>query len=227
MIQKDYFMKIAEMLSAVIARMVLKKDLKKFDEAENELEEASMSIAGMDMKLIKLFSAEDLIKLVKTSDLFAGKCIASAELLYEYGKLKEETGILAESADSYLKSFRLFIEAVLSKDLPDNAPYIKKIEELLLKINPETFSGEMYLQLLDYFALTNRFSKFEDTAFEFMNYIEENDTDLDLEKAFLKITNFYNKLKSLPEEELLKGNLSKTEVEESLEEILIFKNKKL
>lgn len=225
MIQKDYFMKIAEMLATVIAKVLLKKDQKKFIEAEQELEEASLSIAGIDLKLVKLFSAEDLIKLIKTSDLFAGKCIASAELLYEYGKLKELTGNSQESIDSYLKSVQLFIEAVISKDLPDNSTYILKIEELIPKVNASEVTNKMNLRLLDYYALTKQFSKYEDTAFDLLENFDNSDIESDVSETYTKIIRYFQKLKSLPEEELLNGNLSKAEVEEALEEILLLQNK--
>lgn len=219
-------MKIAQMMATVIAKIVLKKDQKLYDEAEKEIEEAALSIAGIDLKLIKLFSDEDLVKLIKTSDLYAGKCIAAAELLNEYGKLKELTGKPEECRDSYLKSLRLYIEAVLSKDLPDNSDYYLKIEELIPKISEAVYSREMFLRLLDYYAFTNQFSKYEDTAFELIENSNDTDNDFETNELYSKIIGFYNKLKTMPEEELLKGNLSKDEVDESLEEILKMQKQK-
>ena len=226
MIQKDYFMKIAQMLATVIAKIALKKEQKLYDDAEKEIEEAALSIAGIDLKLIKMFSEEDLIKLIKTSDLYAGKCIAAAELLNEHGKLKELTGKSAECGDSYKKSLRLYIEAVLSKDLPDNSVYGLKIEELSSKIRKAEYSNEINLRLLDYYAFTNQFSKYEDTAFELIENSNDAYNDFELNELYSKIIGFYNKLKTLPEEELLKGNFSKTEVDEGLEEILYLQKQK-
>lgn len=206
------------MLTAAIARVILKKDLKQFDEAEKEIESASLSITGIDIKLVKLFSSPDLIKLIKSSDVFAGKCIATAELLYEYGKLNELMNNNDDSTDCFAKSLHLYLEAVVSDEIPDNAPYYAKIEELLSDLKNRIFFNELNLILLDYFLKTGQYSKLEDKAFEI---IETSSGDTDL-----KILKYFERLNNLPENELASGNLSKEEVEVSIEEIRYLINQK-
>ena len=206
---------MTEMLAAALAKIILNKDKKNYSEAELEIESASKTIAGLDLKLISIFSPEDLLNLMKSSDLFAGKCIVSAELLNEYAFVKEMKNETDTSNTLYVKSLMLYLEAVLSGELPDNSVYFPKMNFIISKLKDIELSETIKFSLLEYFSMSGQYSKFEDTAFEMI----DNGNSEALDKA----VKFFESLKNKSDDELLKGNLTRDEVEESLGEILILK----
>ena len=109
MLQRDYLMKMTQMLTTVLTKVLFNKEKKNYIEAEKEIESAAKTIVGLDLNLIKILNVEDVIKLMKTSDVYAGRCLISAELLKEYGDILGEKDRINESIDIYIKSLWLFI----------------------------------------------------------------------------------------------------------------------
>lgn len=211
MLQRDYFMKMTEMLVAVLSKVLLNKEKKNYTEAEKEIESAAKTIVGLDFKLISLLNPEDIISLMKTSDVYAGRCLITAELLKEYGNILGEKGNIKESISVYIKSLWLYVESVLTKELPVPEVYFSKINFLIQNLSEIGTPVELRQKIFEYFEISGQYSKAEDVLFELI------DTgSADIQQKAIK---FYNRLKLKPEEELIKGNLSSEEVEESLEEI--------
>lgn len=206
---------MTEMLAAALAKIIFNKDKKNYTEAELEIESSAKTITGLDLKLISIFSPEDLLKLMKSSDLFAGKCIVSAELLNEYAFVKEMKNETDTSNTLYVKSLMLYLEAVLSGELPDNSVYFPKMNFIISKLKDIELSETIRFSLLEYFSMSGQYSKFEDTVFEMI----DNGNSEALDRA----VKFFESLKNKSDDELLKGNLTRDEVEESLGEILILK----
>jgi len=212
MIQRDYFMRMAEMLTVFLSKVLLNKEKKKFEDAENELDEAGKAIVGIDLKLFGMLGTEDIVRLMKTSDIYGGRCLISAELLREYGEIRELNGQKTESNNFYLKSLRLYTEAMNSNELPEPGKYFSEIDNLITKLSDDDFPEELKLNLIDYYEMTGKFSRSEDLIFELLESGNE-----DVSK---KAVRFYKRLKEKSDAELEGGNLSKEEVEESLNEIL-------
>jgi len=125
-------MKMVEMLTAVMAKVILNKEQKKYDEALTEIENAGKNIIGLDIGMVKILKIDDFTGLMKTSDVFAGRCLISAELLLEYAKILEEKGTDTDlKYDFYNKSFRLYTEALLTKEILEPTEYIEKAESIL------------------------------------------------------------------------------------------------
>jgi len=213
MIQKDYFMRMTEILATVLVKVLFHKESKNYVEAENEIESAAKTMVGLDLKLIGILSIQDILKLMKTSDLYAGRCLVSAELLNEYAwlcKLKENE---FKVKDFELKSLHLYIEALLTKDLPEPNKYFPQVNDLIS--NCSEFSEYLNLKLIDYYEFSGQYSKAEDIIFELV----EKQNEFVFDKAVL----FYKNLKNKSEEELEAGNFSIKEVNDGLEEILNIK----
>lgn len=216
MLQRDYFMRMTEMLAAVIAKILLKKEIKDYEAARAEIESAAKTIVGIDLKLINMINTEDAVKLLKTAGFYAGKCLICAELLKEYGNIHELEGKENESTGNFSKSLRFYVEALTSEELPEPEKYFPEVDNLIHTLSGTEFTPEMNLKLTDYYEYSGQYSKAEDIFFE---QIENNNIQF-LEKAF----KFYKKLLKKTDEELENGNLSRQEAEESLQEII---NKKL
>ena len=214
MLQRDYLMRMTEMLTAVIAKVMFNKEIKNYEEAEKEIETAAKTIVGLDLRIINILNPQDIIQLMKTSDLYAGRCLVSAELLKEYADVHELNG--KDNSSIILKSLNLYIEAILSKELPEPEKYYSKINELISFIAESDLQDDLNFKIIDYYEFSGQYSKAEDLIFEL---IENNNKDI-IDRS----VSFYKKLLHRTDEELESGNLSREEVNDALEEILKIKD---
>lgn len=211
MLQRDYLMKMTQMLATVLTKVLFNKEKKNYIEAEKEIESAAKTIVGLDLNLIKILNVEDVLKLMKTSDVYAGRCLISAELLKEYGDILGEKERINESMDIYIKSLWLYLETILTKELPEPEVYYDRINFLIKNLTTPETDTDLKLKIFQYFEFSGQYSKAEDVLFELM--------DSDTEGIKDKALKFYERLQKKTEEELGKGNFSHGEVEESIEEI--------
>lgn len=214
MLQRDYFMKMTEMLSVALTKVLFNKENKNYENSLKEIETASKTIVGIDLNLINMLGIEDILKLLKTSDVYAGRCLITAELLKEYANILELKN--NSNKNLYLKSLYLYIEALLTKELPTPEDYYSKVNQLIIKLQDLEFPFDLKYKLFEYYEINNQYSKAEDILFELL---EEN-SNIIHDKAIL----FYKRLQRKTNEELNIGNLSREEVDESLDEVLKLKD---
>ena len=211
MLQRDYLMKMTQMLATVLTKVLFNKEKKNYIEAEKEIESAAKTIVGLDLNLIKILNVEDVLKLMKTSDVYAGRCLISAELLKEYGDILGEKERINESMDIYIKSLWLYLETILTKELPEPEVYYDRINFLIKNLTTPETDTDLKQKIFQYYEFSGQYSKAEDVLFELM--------DSDTEGIKDKALKFYERLQKKTDEELGKGNFSHGEVEESIEEI--------
>ncbi|MEO6696178.1 MAG: DUF6483 family protein [Ignavibacteria bacterium] len=211
MIQKDYFLRMMEVLAAAMAKVLYNKENKDYINAEKEIEDAAKTLVGLDLRLIGILNVDDVLKLMKTSDLYAGRCLVSAELLKEHSALHKIKGNETEAHGFEIKSLHLYIEAMLSKDLPKPEQYFPRVEDLISNVSQNEISDQLNLSLIDYYKFSGQFSKSENIIFELLN--KKNN------EIFDKAVSFYKELKSKTFEELKAGNFSIEEVNEGLNEV--------
>ena len=211
MLQRDYLMKMTQMLTTVLTKVLFNKEKKNYIEAEKEIESAAKTIVGLDLNLIKILNVEDVIKLMKTSDVYAGRCLISAELLKEYGDILGEKDRINESIDIYIKSLWLYLETMLTKELPEPEIYFDRVNFLIKSLVTAGSDKNLKIKIFEYYEYSGQYSKAEDILFELI--------DSDTEGIKDKALKFYERLQMKADEELVKGNFSLEEVEESIEEI--------
>lgn len=230
MLQRDYLMKMVEMLTAVMAKVIFNKEQKKYDEALTEIENAGKNIIGLDIGMVKILKIDDFTGLMKTSDVFAGRCLISAELLLEYAKILEEKGTDTDlKNDFYNKSFRLYTEALLTKEILEPTEYIEKAESILPILSNSGYFNIQYdyysnnLTLFEFYNLSGNYSKAEDILFNILesgSELSSEDDEENKRKLRKRAVAFYNDLLSMDEEKLASGNFSKDEAEDGLQEIM-------
>lgn len=213
MYQTDYIMRMIQMLTNTLIK-IRGED---FNGALKGLEDAGQEIAGVDIKLISILEDEELVSLLKTSDLYAGRCLMIGKLLNEYAKIHEVKGEISKSENYYAKSLRIYVESILSEELEEPEKYYPEVDELIKKLNHREISNEFGGRLFLYYGFSGKYAKAEDVLFE------------QIEKGNRKIIHdgilFYDRLLNKPDEELLKGNFSREEVISGQKEILKLKNK--
>ncbi len=208
-------MRMTEMLAAVLAKVLLNKEKENYEDAEKEIEAAAKTIVGLDLKIISVLNIEELVSLLKTSDTYAGRTLITAELLKEYGDIIGEKGDAKKSITTYIKALCLYIESILSKELPVPETYYPRVDFLIKHVAQFDKSRELKIRIIEYYEISGQYSKAEDFLFELIDNKDESIYD--------KAVGFYKRLQGKPDVDLIKGNLSREEVEESLEEILSLK----
>lgn len=154
MIGQDYILRQIEQLINMLAKILLNKETKNFEESKKLINNSFIGLLGIDAYLINSLSAQDLISLQKFSKeayLHDVNCIIIAKLLKEQAELEclvnEESRI---SIKDYQKILTLFLEGLLGferKDI-DLAVFYNDVKEIVNKIGLENLSPEIKDKIL-------------------------------------------------------------------------------
>ena len=110
-----------------------------------------------------------------------------------------------------MKSLWLYLEAILTKELPAPEDYYERVDFMIKNLALLEFPDQLKLKVFEYYEFSGRYSKAEDILFEL------------IESDFKNIHNtgkqFYRDLSLKTDDELINGNFSREEIEDGLEEI--------
>ena len=113
MIQRDYVMRMTELLARALAKILMLKEQSQFEKALDEIDQTGKELLGRDFPVFKDLSGKDLIRWMYSDGLFDSfKCIALSKLLKAEGEICEIQGKLHESRIRYLQALSLLDEAV-------------------------------------------------------------------------------------------------------------------
>lgn len=208
MIEKDYILRMISLLSASLAKILLKSELKLYEEAKVEIQETSKLILGISYDVLDNISDSDIIELFKPDlDINAEKCYVIAELTKEAGEISESLEELEESTARYEKALSLYLELFVNSNVHDRSELVDRIDRMIDKLKHFAMDSLTEEKIFNYYHTIGRYDKAEDMLF---NLIEKDKTFIETGIAFFK------SLSQKSEAELQKGNLSNLEVEESL-----------
>ncbi|MBI3580019.1 MAG: hypothetical protein HY089_11490 [Ignavibacteriales bacterium] len=211
MLTRDYLLRMISSLARVLAKVMLHKKAKQYDQAMEELQQAGKQLLGMNLLLLSSLSDEELIALLKLGERFdVEKCLAAAELLREQSEIQGLTGNENESARSAMKSLSLFTELVQYEKEALPQEYFEKIESLIQALSVFELPRSIQQKIFRYYELTGSYAKAEDVLFEL---VEQN-------ASFVQEgIKFYDRLMKKTDDELAKGNLPRGEVKKSANEL--------
>ena len=184
------------------------------DEAEETIAETTKALIGLNIDLMLQISTEHLLGLFRPGgSVDAGKCIVGAELLYEHGTIAADRGEVDLAERSRMRALALYLEALYDgpERVPNSEAYISKTDELLQHLKERRLPSDIGLKLLSLYEKLGRFADAEDVVFI---GIEHGQREL-LEPAIA----FYERLLTNSDDSLAKGNLPRSEVEDSLAEL--------
>jgi len=211
MIERDYIMRMIDILSKVLARALFLRKSLEFPKAADELAAAARNLLGLDHDLILLMSDAQLIELLSTDELLgASKCYTLGMLLKEDAELSLEQGKQEEAAALLTKSASLLLTSFLGADTPVVPAHQTSVDEAIARLGSIRSPSPIALKLLDYYERTGRYDKAEDLLFD----------RLDDDPEFLrKGLALYERLLAHTDEDLMRGNLPRTEIEEGRREL--------
>lgn len=208
MLTRDYLLRMISSLARVLAKVLFHKEAKRYDQAMEELQQAGKQLLGMNLLLLNSLSDEELIALLKLGERFdVEKCLAAAELLREQSEIQKLTGKENESARSAMKSLSLFTELVQYEKEALPREYFEKIGTLIQKLSAFELPKSIEQRLFRYYERVGSYAKAEDVLFELI------EQDASFVQEGIK---FYDRLMKKHDDELVQGNLPRSEVEGSL-----------
>jgi Family of unknown function (DUF6483) len=211
MIERDYIMRMIQMLVQVLAKILFFKKGGQYPKALDEIQKASKQILGIELEIFRKLSDLQMIDFLSLDvSLGIPKCYAAGMLLKEEAEILDLQGKAAESIDARLKSLILLTEAAIEKGNPLDSDHASAVDGVAGKLNEVDLPVHIHKKLFRYYELVREFGKAEDALFEIL----EKEPSF-IEEGML----FYERLKKKSDKELTEGNLLRKEIEESLKEL--------
>lgn len=213
MLKNDYLKEVENTLRLVrdkVDKDIINGDI---DEARARVNKELKGLIGLDKETIDLFSFEGICEFIDRGQEFnEEKYISLGVLLLLQGKLSKAENKENEAITYYEKSLNSFYR-IYEDDETLAEKYINDAIEDANELIKYNLSIEMDQKILKIYEVNGNFDKAENTLF-YMLRKSENDKMIILEGM-----KFYNRLKKLENEELIKGNLPMEEVEEGIREL--------
>lgn len=213
MYQRDYLLRMIEMLARVLSKVLGQKDLKSTEDALLEIDDAGKMYIGLGSAMVSSFSDEDMITLFHSGGTFdTNKCLAISELLYAEGQVFE----LRKDDDQYRLRYQRSLHFLLEALTEDNdiavGSYDERIDILLRGLYDVVLPPAVMKKLFHYYEQRGAYAKAEDVLFEL---IETNQAEMKNDGI-----GFYKRLLCKTDDELRRGNLPRNEVEEGMQELM-------
>jgi hypothetical protein len=209
MIERDYFMRSIQMLTTALIKILLKKDLKQYAEAMEEIDVTGEKLIGMKWTVFRAFKHDQMVELLGDEETLA-KMYAAAELLCEESDILYHEGEEIESIVQGTKSFSLYIELLLKDRSFLKMLSSEKVSSLLKRLEEFELPVAVELKRFRYYEIMGGFRK----AKEIMDELIDRDPAIIAEGVL-----FYQRLLKLSDEEIIQNGLSKSEVENTLQKL--------
>lgn len=208
MIERDYIMRMIQMLVQALMKMLSFKEKKDYPRALNEIHNASKSLIGVDLDVIRRLSDIQMIELLSLVKEFGSlRCYFAGRLLKEESEILELKGERAESTDARTKALSLLLEAAIEKGAPLDSDHASAIDGVAGKVNHADLPVHIHKKMFRYYDLIGQFRKADEALFVILK----------MEPSFIAVGVRYNeKLNEKSDRELSEGNFSRKEIETGL-----------
>jgi len=214
MIRRDYILRMVAELAQVLARVISLKNRQEYEQALKEINTALHELRDENAKSSHELSLAGWIALCrKHGQAASGLMIAVADLLKEQGKVQVAQGKLDGGARSRALALGLFLEALLSGETFVTVELLAKVEELFASVRETLSDPEAWRRLVSYFEARGRFGQAEDALFAWLAVGDP--------AAVREGLAFYDRLTSLNDEALERGELPRAELEQGRREFTI------
>jgi hypothetical protein len=204
MIERDYIMRMLNMMIAMLVRMIGYKNKKEYPEALLDIQVTGKTLLGIDRSLVDQFSVPQLMQLFG-SDLSVAvpKAYVLGVLLKEEADIRELMSDPAAAEDIYGKSLSLLMETYLSAGAPVEPRHPELADAILDKLSRRQLSPDILERIFRYEEAMGRYAKAENALYALLDaHVEFLDEGI----------RFYERLLNKPDEALAAGNLPREEV---------------
>ncbi|TMD99619.1 MAG: hypothetical protein E6I80_27820 [Chloroflexi bacterium] len=135
MTQKDYILRIAEVVGRALAQIIYHKEIQDYQGALSLIDELFKQTVGAGSGFLHAISEETLLAMLTLLGVLnVEKALLIATLLKAEGDIYEDQGNPETAYDSYLKSLNLFLEILLCDDNLHDLRVSSEVEDLLGKL---------------------------------------------------------------------------------------------
>jgi len=208
MLQKDYIMRMIQQLSIVLAKILFNKDIKNYELALEEIDDAFKSLLGWNTDFTTSLTTLELFDKLKLIDgRYWEKCLVAAELINQEAQVYElKRGYSPLITDLYKKAFLFYLQVIENAENFNADNCYKNLEYIANVLIKDEITADFKYHLCKYFELSGQYARAEDVYYELL---EAKDTD-----AKEKIKDFYSRLLTKSDAELESGNLPRNEIGE-------------
>ena len=208
MIERDYIMRMINMLVASLVRILAFKNKKEYPQALLEIQTTGKTLLGIDRKLVDQFSVPQLMQLFGSDlSVMVPKSYVLGVLLKEEAEVRELMSEEARSVELYSQSLNLLIETYLRFGEPVEPRHLEFTDAVLGKLHGQTLPVDLLERVFRYEEATGRFAEAENALYAI----------IESAPAFIKEGMlFYERLLRCSDDRLAAGNLPRDEVLEGL-----------
>ncbi len=211
MIERDYIMRLIHMLVQALERILFLKNAREYPKAMDEIQKTSKQLLGVELDVLRRLSDIQIIDLLSLDvSLGIPKCLAAGMLLKEEAEILEFQKKNAESTNAYAKSVSLLTEAANQNKERFDKNFAEAIDFAAGKLKGIDIPVYINKKLFHYYEAAGQYAKAEDNLFEV----------IDKEPSFVaEGIRYYEKLEEKSDEDLSKGNFSRKEIGNGLNEL--------
>jgi hypothetical protein len=202
-----------EQVVVAFAKIFFMKEHSSKEEANVEINKLALERIGLDIdKVEELDSFEILNILGKNTLTFEENSEIIAELLNIKGDIYSKESNINNAYNCYLKSLEIYL--YLSTEGINNFIFDdkEKINDIEYKLNQYVLPIETEILLFKHKLRNEEYSNAEDNLFDILQ-MDKSDRIIELG------INFYNQLLTKTDDELEKGNFSRTEIHQGIAEL--------
>ena len=205
MIRRDYFIKLVQELSGVLLRVFSLKARREYAEALREIDEALERYLDLKPDAAAPEKLDNILLLCgREEGPTSEKVILLADIFYEQGEILALHEGPEVARRSFLVALGLYLESArhgfVSLDL------LKKVDALVQRMADAQLPVPVLRRLMVYLEDRGLYATAEDTLYEWLEQDPQNARPEGLV--------FYDRLLTKSDEDLARGNLPRTEVEE-------------
>ncbi len=211
MIERDYIMRMIQMLVQALADIIFLRRQREYPEALKKIRTTSKQLFGVDVDALRSLSDTQIIDLLCIDpSLGQGRCFAAGMLLKAEAEISEEMNKTEGIAEMYLKSLSLLAESGVRNKMSFDASQDEAIDDLVRKLENREIPIHMLKKVFWYYEVACQYAKAGTILLRV----------IDKEPGFLEEgIQFYARLRKKSDDELSKGGVSRAAIDEELNKI--------
>jgi tetratricopeptide (TPR) repeat protein len=207
----DYLIRQINLALAALANIIGLKTAGLYQNALFEIDQFLEQLLGLRSYMIKDLSDEAILTLISVPEgLDTDRLFIIAELIKAEGDIHAAQNHIADSQLDYLRSLNFFVEVVLNGGALNFPQPHDRIEDLVKALDFTKLPQETLYDLFQYYEHMGNYTKAEE-ALDQLTKLSESD-----ESILQEHIEFYVRLQTKNDEELAKGGLPRSRVEEKL-----------
>lgn len=208
MIRQDYFIRMLQELTHVLARVQFLRRREEYEQALQEIDRVFKQFWDVNPQQLSL--EQLLVACSQEEEGIPEKQVSLADLLKEQGELYAWQQKATESQHSFALALGLYLETLRTSTV--SMDLIEKTERLIEQTKGSRLPTEVLKRLLSYYEARGLLAKAEDVLFD---WLDAGDPD-----ASAGGLAFYERQTSKSDEELQRGDLPRDEVESGRMELM-------